>query len=221
MKQAIDLLVECWYNVTPATINHAWRNILEGLPETRQVAVPGERQTVVAELTAAAEEARQIPGAGFAETSSEDIEEMIRPAPVTADEIMEEDAEAHDEDSTGEDEEGEDVSRGALPMTNIKKMIDLGAQLCHLLEQDPNINSEARCSFINKALAGYPEQYHAHINSFQQRQITSFLQRQNEKQPEAIPGPSREDDVTDFEGFNGDELDTFLDELEKRKGGHQ
>ena len=168
MKQAIDLTVDDWNNVTPATINHAWCNILKGLPETRPVAVAGERQTVEAELKAAAEEARQIPGAGFAQISSEDIAEMIRPAPVTADKIMEEYAEAHDEDSTGEDEEGEDVRHGALSMTNIKKMIDLGAQLCHLSEQDPIINSEARGSFINKALAGYPEQYHAHINSLQQ-----------------------------------------------------
>uniref|UniRef100_UPI00358ECFDF tigger transposable element-derived protein 1-like n=1 Tax=Myxine glutinosa TaxID=7769 RepID=UPI00358ECFDF len=144
VKQAIDLMVDCWNNVTPATINHAWRNILEGLPEDRQVAVPGTPQTVEAEVEAAAEEARQIPGAGFAETTGEDIREMIQPAAVTVDEIIEEDDVEQEEDSSGEDEEGVNVRREGLSMADIKKMIDLGCQLRHLLEQDLTINSEAR-----------------------------------------------------------------------------
>lgn len=90
MKLAVDLLVDCWNNVTQATIHHAWRNILEGLPEDRLGSASGEPQSVQAEVEAAVEEARLIPGAGFGETIGEDIQEMIRRAPVTAVDIVEE-----------------------------------------------------------------------------------------------------------------------------------
>ena len=30
VKQAVDLMVGCWNNVTQKTIHHAWRNVLEG-----------------------------------------------------------------------------------------------------------------------------------------------------------------------------------------------
>ena len=45
---AVDSVVSCWNDVTPATINHAWRNLLEGMPEDRKVTAPGAPQTAEA-----------------------------------------------------------------------------------------------------------------------------------------------------------------------------
>ena len=156
---------------------------------------------------------------------------MIRPAPVSAADIVEEDT-TRNEDSPGEEEEGggDDVQRTkGLCMNDIKKIIDLGGQLRHLLEQDSTINSDAKCSLITQALAGYEEQYHAHINSLQQRQITDFLRRRTEAQPgpsnqDCQPGPAHldsgalfanDDDEEEFDGF----AEKFLDEMEHRRGG--
>lgn len=230
VKQAIDLMVDCWNNITQQTIHHGWRRVLAGVPEEQRGNVlPGEPQSVQAEARAAAEEARQVPGAGFDTTTEEDILDMIRPAPLTAADILEEDNRAEEEDSAGEDEEGvgdRPVRDGKLTMSNIKELIDLGVRMRHLLEQDTTINSEARCSFVQKALEGYEEQYHAHINSLQQRSITDFMRRRREAQPDPQPGPSNEscDDIQDFEGFEGPfetpaAIEEFFDEIERRVGG--
>ena len=53
--------------------------------------VPGNPQSVEAEVEAGAEEARQISGVGFADITGEDIMEMIRPPAVTSKDIVEED----------------------------------------------------------------------------------------------------------------------------------
>ncbi|KAG0715255.1 hypothetical protein GWK47_012352 [Chionoecetes opilio] len=107
VKQAIDLVVDCWNNVMPVTINYAWRSILEGLPEDRQVAVPGNAVTRNRDrfLEAMVAEVRQIPGAGFADMTCEDIREIIQPPAVTADNTMEEEDVAGEADSTGDEKE--------------------------------------------------------------------------------------------------------------------
>ena len=81
---------------------------------------------------------------------------MIRPAPPTAAELIEEEELAKEEDRE-EDEEAEEgpECQAGLPMSKVKEVIDLGIKLRHLLEQDSTINSEARCSFLTKALVGY------------------------------------------------------------------
>ena len=66
VKAVVDLLVSCWNEVTPTTINHTWRNLLGVMPEDRKVRVPGEPQTVEAEVEVAVLEARHIPWSGFA-----------------------------------------------------------------------------------------------------------------------------------------------------------
>ncbi|XP_042223280.1 tigger transposable element-derived protein 1-like [Homarus americanus] len=66
VKEAIDLIVKCWGAVTPATINHAWRNVVQ------------------------AEEARRVAGRGFDETTEDDIRVMLEPVMPTAEDIMEE-----------------------------------------------------------------------------------------------------------------------------------
>ncbi|MPC66672.1 hypothetical protein E2C01_060823 [Portunus trituberculatus] len=91
IKQTVDLAVECWNDITPATIHHAWCNILKGLPDCRWVQVPGIPQMVEAELEGAVEEARHIPGAGFADITRGGIREMLHPPEIIAREILEED----------------------------------------------------------------------------------------------------------------------------------
>ncbi|KAG0712546.1 hypothetical protein GWK47_018255 [Chionoecetes opilio] len=83
---------------------------LLALAEDRQVAVPSNPQSLETQIEAAVAEARQIPGAGFADMTGEDIREMIQPPAVTADNIMEEDDVAREADST-EEEEGDDNVR--------------------------------------------------------------------------------------------------------------
>ena len=156
---------------------------------------------------------------------------MIQPTPVTAAEILEEENLAEDDKSEEEDVGGGDAAgREGLSIGNIKELIDLGVRMRHILEQDVTVNSEVRCSFVMKALEGYSDQYHAHINSLQQRQITDFIRRRNETQPDPQPGPSSEfqldsdDGGEDFEGFVGPfqtptDADEFLDEIEHRRGG--
>lgn len=77
----------------------------------------------------------------------------------------------------------------------------------HIFEQDTTINSDAKCSLIKQALAGYEEQYHTHIYSLQQRQITDFLHRPTKTQPQPQPGPSNRDHELEqlFDGSNDDE----------------
>ena len=96
-------------------------------------------------------------------------------------------------------------------MSKVKEVIELGIKLRHLLEQDSTINSEAWCSFLTKALVGYDDQYYAHVNNLQQRQITDILRQRTDTQPQ--PGPSTQpqarpsttstsdDEETEFEGF--------------------
>lgn len=91
VKEAVDLLVKCWNEVTPATINHAWRNILEGVPLDRHVVVPGVWQTLEEEVAVAVEEVHNIPGDGFAEMTSDDVRELLQPPTLTAQEILQED----------------------------------------------------------------------------------------------------------------------------------
>ncbi|KAK3893524.1 hypothetical protein Pcinc_002680 [Petrolisthes cinctipes] len=229
IKQAVDLVVECWNNVTQRTIHHAWRKILAALPEENRGNVAGEIQSVEEVAEAAAAEARQVPGGGFDNTNVDDIMDMIRPPPPTAAEILEEDELAEEEGDEEEEEGGGESGRpGALSVPNIKELIELGDRMQHLLEQDRTINSEARCAFVLKALEGYHDQYNAHVNNFRQRQITDFLRRRNEAQ-EPQPGPSHatsdsENEDNNFEGFGpfqtAAEADNFLDAVvEHRRGG--
>ena len=90
IKNAVDLVVECWDSITQRTINHGWRNLLEHLPEDRRGNVAGEPQSVQLEVDAAVAEAREIPGTGFDATTEDDIIDMIRPAPPTTAELIEE-----------------------------------------------------------------------------------------------------------------------------------
>ena len=116
VKAAVDLVVSCWNDVTHATINHVWRNLLEGIPEDRKVKVPGEPQTVEAEVEVAVLEACHIPGSGFAKTTGDDIWEMLRPSTPSAQDMLYEDA-LCDEASPEDNEESTGVEKKGLPIS--------------------------------------------------------------------------------------------------------
>ena len=118
----------------------------------------------------------QIPGTGFADTTEEDMREIMQPPPVTAVDILEEENVAEeDRNDSGEENVGGDAGsgdagrRGGLSIANIKEIIDLGVRLRHLIEQDVSANSEAKSSAIMKLMEDYHQQYNAHVNRLQQR----------------------------------------------------
>ncbi|KAG7166441.1 Jerky protein-like 32 [Homarus americanus] len=75
-----------------ATIRHAWRHVLHG--------IPGERrsQPVTVALDLAREAAHSITAEGFSETTNEDILEVIRDPEMTADKMLEDDHVTEEED---------------------------------------------------------------------------------------------------------------------------
>lgn len=157
VKEAVHLMVSCWNDVTQATVRHAWRNILEGLPEDRRVPVVGEHQSVEAELTGVVNEARTVSGAGFAVITQEDImHDKVQPPALTAQDMLEEDE---------EDVDGIREPSG-LSFDEIKEMLQIGARLRHLLEQDSTTNNELHCVNISQVLGAYEDKYRAHCNEF-------------------------------------------------------
>lgn len=218
VKAAVDLLVSCWNDVTPATINHAWRNLLEGMPEDRKVTVPGAPQTVEAEVEAAVLEARHIPGSGFAETTDDDIREMLRPDTPNAQGMLYEDT-LCDEASPDENEEptGVENEKKGLPFSEIKKLLEYSLQIRHILEQDTLTNNEGKIAAITQALFPYEEMYRTHVNNLKQRKISDYLQRKQPPQPADNPQPSSTSDL--FEEDSDEEFHGFMDNLTHRRGG--
>ena len=78
---------------------------------------------------------------------------MLRPAPVSAQDILLEDAEEAEEGPGEQQDEVENVRErdNRLPIADIKRLIELGGQMRHILEQDLSVNSEVRTSLIIQA----------------------------------------------------------------------
>ena len=219
VKAAVDLVVSCWNDVTPATINHAWRNLLEGMPEDRKVQVAGEPQTVEAEVEAAVSEARHIPGSGFAETTGDDIREMLQPNTLSAQDMLYEDA-LCDEASSEENEELPGVEKKGLPISEIKKLLEYGLQIRHILEQDTLSNNEGKIAAITQALSSYEEMYQTHINNLKQRKISDYLERKTPAKPVATDNPQPPSTSYLFnEDSEDDEFIGFVNDLTQRRGG--
>ena len=220
VKHAVDLLVSCWNDVTPATINHAWRNLLEGVPENRRVTVPGPPQSVEAEVEAAVLEARNVPGYGFDETNEDDIRTMTLEHTPTAEELLREDSlreelrEEEDNNADSPDEEANEEKKG-LPISEIKKLLEYSVQMRHILEQDTVTNNEASIQAIAKALLPYEDIYKTHMNTLTQRKISDYLRRQPPQPP--TPTPSTSDDL--FNEDSDEEFHGFMADLTHRKGG--
>ena len=83
IKQVINLVVQCWDNIIPATVSHAWCNIFDGFPED----ITGDCQSIENELEAAAKEARGIAARGFEGITGDEIRKMFQRAPVSAEDM--------------------------------------------------------------------------------------------------------------------------------------
>ena len=111
-------------------------------------------------------------------------------------------------------------------MRDVKRIMELGDQLSHLLEQDSSVDSEERTAHLKRSLAGYKERYNAHINSLQQCQITDFFRQRPQPGLPALPhdpqpsGMQQTHDASDFSDsdFSGFDPDEVLDQLEERGG---
>ncbi|KAG7170882.1 Jerky protein-like 18 [Homarus americanus] len=72
IKKAVGFLVEAWDQLSVATVRHAWRHVLQGIPGVRQ------SQSVTVAVDLAREAAQSVTAAGFSETTNDDILEVIR-----------------------------------------------------------------------------------------------------------------------------------------------
>lgn len=78
-------MVDCLNDITPATIDHAWHNILE---ERVIRGLTSCARSVEEEVQAAAKGVRQILGAGFFSTTNENIQNMQRPGPIIPEDLI-------------------------------------------------------------------------------------------------------------------------------------
>ncbi|KAG7154995.1 Jerky protein-like 19 [Homarus americanus] len=85
IKKAVDFLVEAWDQLSVATVRHAWRHVLQGIPGVRQ------SQSVTVAVDLAREAAQSVTAAGFSETTNDDILEVIRDPDVTTNEMVDDD----------------------------------------------------------------------------------------------------------------------------------
>ncbi|KAG7172861.1 Jerky protein-like 33 [Homarus americanus] len=92
VKQAVDFLVEALDQLSIATIRHAWRHMLHGIPGERQ------SQPVTVALDLAREAAHSITAEGFSETTNDDILEVVRDPEMTADKMLEDDNVSEEEE---------------------------------------------------------------------------------------------------------------------------
>ncbi|KAG7165927.1 Tigger transposable element-derived protein 1-like 22 [Homarus americanus] len=204
IKKAVDILVESWDQLSIATIRHAWRHVLHGIPgERRSQSVTGEVQTVAVAVDLAREAAQTVTVPGFSETTNDDILEVIRNPEVTADEMLEE------EHVSEEEEEGAAVSEEHnLSHSDIKGAMECAEKMKSFLSRD---NDDDRYEVFHnrlvQAMEPYIKVYHDNINASRQQSITDFFTR-NPPQPAQA---SDSDSEVDFEGFVREALTTVSD----------
>ncbi|KAG7172961.1 Tigger transposable element-derived protein 1-like 27 [Homarus americanus] len=204
IKKAVDFLVESWDQLSIATIRHAWRHVLHGIPgERRSQSVTGEVQNVAVAVDLAREAAQTVTVPGFSETTNDDILEVIRNPEVTADEMLEE------EHVSEEEEEGAAVSEEHnLSHSDIKGAMECAEKMKSFLSRD---NDDDRYEVFHnrlvQAMEPYIKVYHDNINASRQQSITDFFTR-NPPQPAQA---SDSDSEVDFEGFVREALTTVSD----------
>ncbi|KAG7164919.1 Tigger transposable element-derived protein 1-like 12 [Homarus americanus] len=204
IKKAVDFLVESWDQLSIATIRHAWRHVLHGIPdERRSQSVTGEVQTVAVAVDLAREAAQTVTVPGFSETTNDDILEVIRDPEVTADEMLEEDHVSEEE------EEGASFSEEhSLSHSDIKGAMECAEKMKSFLSRD---NDDDRYEVFHtrlvQAMEPYIKVYHDNINTSRQKSITEFFAR-NPPQPAQASDSDSEDD---FEGFVREALTTVSD----------
>ncbi|KAG7160341.1 Tigger transposable element-derived protein 1-like 21 [Homarus americanus] len=204
IKKAVDFLVEAWDQLSIATICHAWRHVLHGIPgERRSQSVTGEVQTVAVAVDLAREAAQSVTVPGFSETTNDDIMEVIMEPDVTIKEMV------HDDDDVSEEAGGASSQEEQhLSHSNVRGAIECIGKAKLLLSDDPDANRyEIFSTQLLQPMEPYIKVYHDNINTSRQQSITDFFAR-NPPQPAQASDSGSEDD---FEVFVREALTTVSD----------
>ncbi|KAG7163602.1 Tigger transposable element-derived protein 1-like 29 [Homarus americanus] len=153
VKKAVDFLVEAWDQLSVATVRHAWRHVLQGIPGVRQ----SKSVTVAVDL--AREAAQSVTAAGFSETTNGDILEVIRNPDVTTDEMV-------DDDDVNEETGGaSSQEERRLTHSNVRGAIECIEKVKLLLSDDPDANRyEIFTTQLLQTMEPYIKVYHDNIN---------------------------------------------------------
>ncbi|KAG7166442.1 Tigger transposable element-derived protein 1-like 13 [Homarus americanus] len=189
IKKAVDFLVESWDQLSIATIRHAWRHVLHGIPGERR----SQSVTVAVDLAREAAQTVRVPG--FSETTNDDILMVKRDPDVTTDEMVDDDEDDVSEEAGGASSQEEQH----LSHSNKAKL---------LLSDDPDANRyEIFTTQLLQTIESYIKVYHDNINTSRQQSITDFFAH-NPPQPAQASDSDSEDD---FEGFVREALTTVSD----------
>ncbi|KAG7156225.1 Tigger transposable element-derived protein 1-like 45 [Homarus americanus] len=196
IKKAVDFLVEAWDQLSIATICHAWRHVLHG--------IPGERrsQSVTVAVDLAREAAQSVTVPGFSETTNDDIMEVIMEPDVTIKEMV------HDDDDVSEEAGGASSQEEQhLSHSNVRGAIECIGKAKLLLSDDPDANRyEIFSTQLLQPMEPYIKVYHDNINTSRQQSITDFFAR-NPPQPAQASDSDTLTTVSDSDGdspSNGD-----------------
>ncbi|KAG7163294.1 Tigger transposable element-derived protein 1-like 77 [Homarus americanus] len=197
VKKAVDLLVEGWDQLSVATVRHAWRHVLQGIPGVRQSkSVTGEVQTVAVAMDLAREAAQSVTVAGFSETTNDDILEVIRDPHVTTDEMVDDDDVSEEAGGASSQEERR------LSHSNVRGAIECNEKVKLLLSDDPDANRyEIFTTQLLQTMEPYIKVYHDNINTSCRQSITEFFARNPPQPAQASDSDRGRDSDDDFEGF--------------------
>ncbi|KAG7170829.1 Tigger transposable element-derived protein 1-like 31 [Homarus americanus] len=181
VKKAVDFLVEAWDQLSVATVRHAWRHVLQGIPGVRQSkSVTGESVTA----------------AGFSETTNDDILEVIRDPDVTTDDMVDDDDVSEEAGGASSQEECR------LSHSNVRGAIECIEKAKLLLSDDPDANRyEIFTTQLLQTMEPYIKVYHDNINTSRQQSITEFFARNPPQPAQASDSDRGRDSDDDFEGF--------------------
>ncbi|KAG7167594.1 Tigger transposable element-derived protein 1-like 8 [Homarus americanus] len=197
VKKAVDFLVEAWDQLSVATVRHAWRHVLQGIPGVRQSkSVTGEVQTVAVAVDLAREAAQSVTAAGFSETTNDDILEVIRDPDVTTDEMVDDDDVSEEAGGASSQEERH------LSHSNVRGAIECNEKVKLLLSDDPDANRyEIFTTQLLQTMEPYFKVYHDNINTGHQQSITELFTRNPPQPAQASDSDRGRDSDDDFEGF--------------------
>ncbi|KAG7164183.1 Jerky protein-like 22 [Homarus americanus] len=197
IKKAVDFLVEAWDQLSVATVRHAWRHVLQGIPAVRQSqSVTGEVQTVTVAVDLAREAAQCVTAAGFSEINNNDILEVIRDPDVTTNEMVDDDDVSEEAGGASSQEEHR------LSHSNVRGAIECIEKVKLLLSDDPDANRyEIFTTQLLQTMEPYFKVYHDNINTSRQQSITEFFARNPPQPAQASDSDRGRDSEDDFEGF--------------------
>ncbi|KAG7162475.1 Tigger transposable element-derived protein 1-like 74 [Homarus americanus] len=190
IKKAVDFLVEAWDQLSVATVCHAWRHVLQGIPAVRQ------SQSVTVAVDLAREAAQSVTAAGFSETTNDDILEVIRDPDVTTDEMVDDDNVSEEAGGSSSQEEHR------LSHSNVRGAIECIEKVKLLLSDDSDANRyEIFTTQLLQTMEPYFKVYHDNINTSRQQSITEFFDHNPPQPAQASDSDRGRDSDDDFEGF--------------------